>query len=307
MITADLTVAESVAAAVAEARAAVGPIDGLVHCAAEFRGGLLSTVDELDQQAELGAKALGALHLLESLADQAPRWVVLASSMNVHLGGEGQAAYVAANGVLAALAERYDREGSRVVAVDWGRWDGVGHAARFEAAYRRLGRGDLLPGLRVSDALAALRLALDSGFPQVAVPDRTSLAVQGTVRQRAPSRPARATDTEGLPVAADRGAQGTLTASAELADQLVRLCSEAIGQEVGLGDRLSDLGADSIVVLELQGEIESVLGVHIMTPALLGQTLEQLVHACAEPHEHPGTVRPADGLGVRSGATGTSA
>jgi amino acid adenylation domain-containing protein len=325
-VTADLQDPDAVHAAVRDAVKAVGSVHGLVHCAAEFRGGMLATVAEQDQVAELGAKADGAAALLAALAAQPLRQVVLSSSYTVHAGGEGQAAYVAANAALAALAVAHDTDECRTVAVDWGRWSGVGHAARIETAYRTLGRRDLPRGLSVEDALAALGLALASGLPQVAVPDG---AAQAAVRPAAvrPAAVRAATLHPASALAPSPRAVGTRTADsgraaaerpqtrpvdrpapaagpgdgrddhtpdAEVSGRLLALCQALTGQDLGPDDRLSDAGADSIVILELQADIETELGVHVMTPALLGQTVAQLASAIADPGGHPGSVRLLD-------------
>jgi acyl transferase domain-containing protein/thioesterase domain-containing protein len=101
---------------------------GVVHAAGALadRALALLSADEIDPV--LGAKAGGALVLADELSRRrSPATLVLTSSTSTILAPGGQAAYVAANSVLDALAGDDDR--GHIVTVQWGVWSGEGMAA----------------------------------------------------------------------------------------------------------------------------------------------------------------------------------
>ncbi|WP_372447008.1 type I polyketide synthase [Streptomyces flavofungini] len=106
----------------------------------------------------LAAKAAGAAHLDELLADADLDAFVLFSSIAAVWGSGGQAGYAAANAFLDAVAERRRARGLSATSVAWGAWGGSGMAATAEAEehLRRRGVALLAPDL----ALGALAQAL---------------------------------------------------------------------------------------------------------------------------------------------------
>ena len=136
VVVADLADPDSVRSALDEA----GPIDGAIHAAGELRDRLIAMATPEDHSVVLGAKARGAMTLVEELQDRGTALLVLVSSSSTTLTPEGQAAYVAANSVLDSLAGA--RGNLRVVTINFGVWAERGIAA---AAAGRLAL-DLEPG-----------------------------------------------------------------------------------------------------------------------------------------------------------------
>ncbi|MGD9848407.1 MAG: SDR family NAD(P)-dependent oxidoreductase, partial [Desulfuromonas sp.] len=115
----------AVAAAVAEARAC-GRIRGLIHGA-----GVLADKRIEDKTAEQFAavystKVAGLLALLQATADDALDFIALFSSSTGRFGRTGQCDYAVANEVLnkSAQAIARQRPDCRVLALNWGPWDG---------------------------------------------------------------------------------------------------------------------------------------------------------------------------------------
>ena len=288
VVRADLREPAQVRAALAAARARWGPFHGFLHCAAEVRGGMVRDLSPGAVEAELGAKVRGALAVLRELRDDPVEMTVFSSSLNVHFGGEGQSAYVAANAALAAIAEHLPGRG---VVVDWDRWQDVGLATFFQRTFEGVTGRTIDEGMRSGEAVAAFRAAVATGMSQVAIskdPFDTKYAVYLAAQRGHASfdDPPRA----GAEMAPDASEDG-------LAVELLRLCRDSLGEEqVSMSHRLMDLGADSLAVLYLQADLERTLGVKVFTPALMGQTVEQIAAACRAPQEHPNSVSVVDAM-----------
>ena len=136
VVVADLADPASLRAALDEGERQVGRLDGAIHAAGELRDKPIELATHDDHIAVIGAKARGALALTEELRRRGGELLVLVSSTSTVLVPEGQAAYVAANSVLDALAG--DHGPLRVVTINYGLWGELGIAAA--AAHRfRLG------------------------------------------------------------------------------------------------------------------------------------------------------------------------
>ncbi|HEY3504609.1 MAG TPA: amino acid adenylation domain-containing protein [Actinocatenispora sp.] len=280
VVTADVADPAAVRTALAAER---GPVHGVVHCAAEVRGGMVATLPAADRAAELDAKTRGAIAVLAALRADPVHTVMLSSSLNVHFGGEGQTGYVAANAALAGVCDALRDHPARVVAVDWDRWDGVGLAAQFQRSFAAVRGRDVGAGMTVAHGISAFHAAIASGLPQVAVsmePFADKYAGYLSAHRPASASPA-PPQVEAV--------EEVLCAG------LVAACREMLGDEqFGAADRLVDFGADSIFVLQLQAEIEDRFGVRLFTAALMGETVANLARACVTPAEHQETVLVLD-------------
>ena len=134
VIAADVSNVEEMKAAKAQAEAALGPIKGVVHAAgvisdAPILGKSLSDIEDVFTPKIHGTQVLDAL-----FPDGALDWMVLFSSSSTVTAPAGQVDYVAANEYLNAFAKARQGGKTRVLAIDWGIWTGVGMAAEAMAA-----------------------------------------------------------------------------------------------------------------------------------------------------------------------------
>ena len=117
---------EAVAAVVGRLRAEFGPVRGLVHGAGVLADRRIE--DQADDQfARVFETKVGGLDaLLGAIGADDLRALVLFSSTTARFGRVGQVAYAAANEALnkRAAAEAEARPACRVLAVNWGPWDG---------------------------------------------------------------------------------------------------------------------------------------------------------------------------------------
>ncbi|MDH3270910.1 MAG: SDR family NAD(P)-dependent oxidoreductase [Gemmatimonadota bacterium] len=138
-LSADVTNADEVGAALDHVRQTWGSIDGIVHGAGVLRDKAIADMTP-DRVAEVFApKVTGLSVLLEATKEDPIQVIALFSSIAARAGNAGQAAYAAANEVLnkVASAEAHQRgEWCRVRSYNWGPWAGgmvdEGLAAHFE-------------------------------------------------------------------------------------------------------------------------------------------------------------------------------
>ncbi|QGG95979.1 type I polyketide synthase [Actinomarinicola tropica] len=142
VVHADLADPAQVAAALDDAVARVGPLDGVVHAAGVLRDRLLATSTPDDATAVVAPKAGAAVHLVDELRRREVPLLLLVSSTSTVLAPAGQTAYVAANAVLDALAGTHGP--LSVVTFASGMWAGTGMADEF-ARRAQLGLADGSP------------------------------------------------------------------------------------------------------------------------------------------------------------------
>ncbi|MBN1248540.1 MAG: SDR family NAD(P)-dependent oxidoreductase [Anaerolineae bacterium] len=123
---ADVTDAAGLRAAVAEAAAKLGPITGVVHGAGVLADKLVKDQALADFERVVSVKVDGLRNLLTSVPLDQLSFLVLFSSVAGFYGNVGQAGYAVANEILNKVAHWARRQAPhcRVLAVDWGPWDG---------------------------------------------------------------------------------------------------------------------------------------------------------------------------------------
>ncbi len=158
----DATDEAALAATLAEIRKR-GPITGVVQAAAVFEDGTAAALDAKRTARVLAAKITIAEHL-DRLTEADPiKLFLLFSSATVPVGSPGQAAYVAANAAMEALARRRQAEGRPACAVQWGPIADAGVLAGDEATAAGLSRRLGAVALPAATCLAALPAILASG------------------------------------------------------------------------------------------------------------------------------------------------
>lgn len=105
------------------------PLKGVFHLAGILDDGMIASQPWAEFNRSLEGKSLGAwnLHLLSQ--SQPLDHFVLFSSLSSLVAQPGQGAYAAANSFLDSLAQYRVQNGQSGLAVNWGPWSAVGHAA----------------------------------------------------------------------------------------------------------------------------------------------------------------------------------
>jgi len=145
--TLDVRDAAAVATTLAEVRAAHGPIRGLIHGAGVLADKLIEQKTEEQFDLVYGTKVHGLRNLLAATASDDLRLIALFSSYTGRFGRTGQVDYAAANEVLnkMAQAEARRRPQCRVVAFNWGPWNGGMVTEGLRKIFEREGVGLIEP------------------------------------------------------------------------------------------------------------------------------------------------------------------
>ncbi|WP_033261138.1 type I polyketide synthase [Amycolatopsis vancoresmycina] len=260
---------------VAELLDRVSPgLTAVVHTAGIVRSAPLSEVD--DFAAQWAAKATGARHLDELLADTDLDAFVLFSSIAGVWGSGQQGCYGAANAYLDALAEARRARGLAATAVAWGPWADGGMAADNDAEDYLLRRGlrALDPGAAVSALLRAAGGDTNVTFADV---DWARFAAAFTSRRPSPllttipeAVPEPEAPADGGLVARLRGL--TPAVADEVLLQLVRDQAAAVlghpsAAAVAPDRAFQEIGFDSLTALEFRDALRAETGLAL--PATL--------------------------------------
>ncbi|MCX7645405.1 MAG: SDR family NAD(P)-dependent oxidoreductase [Rhodobacteraceae bacterium] len=139
-LAADVCNPEEMRTALDRVREELGPIHGVIHAAGTVDDAPLIGKSPGAAEAVLSPKVHGTKLLDALLPDGSIERLVLFSSTSTLIAPAGQADYVAANEFLNAFARSRAGGRTRVTAIDWGIWSGIGMAA--EAAQRRQAEGE---------------------------------------------------------------------------------------------------------------------------------------------------------------------
>ncbi len=122
----DIRDAAAVQALVAEVRANLGPICGVIHGAGVLADRRIEDKTREQFERVYQTKVDGLRNLLDAVEPEELKLLVLFSSTTARFGRTGQVDYAMANEVLNKLARREARRrpGCKVVAVNWGPWAG---------------------------------------------------------------------------------------------------------------------------------------------------------------------------------------
>ncbi|MCU0703762.1 MAG: SDR family NAD(P)-dependent oxidoreductase, partial [Fimbriiglobus sp.] len=125
-LTADVADPEQLADLLDRVQAKYGAVTGIVHGAGVLADRRIEDLSLEQFDAVYRTKVAGLRNLLDLLGGQPLKAVVLFTSTTARLGRTGQLAYAVANEVLNKMAqvENRRRPNCRVVAINWGPWDG---------------------------------------------------------------------------------------------------------------------------------------------------------------------------------------
>ncbi|MFB6392421.1 amino acid adenylation domain-containing protein [Polymorphospora sp. 2-325] len=252
-------------------------VDGVVHAAGVAAGGLVARRDPAAMRLATTGKIRGALLVERIVAHHRPAFAVYCSSMSAQFGGVGQLDYAAANGLLDGFA-RHRATGSGATArvvVDWDVWHEVG-IARDALPTDARHRAHLAVGLSVAEGRRLFADALRLRLPHLLVCTTALDEARGFYAPPAVAPVA-------VPVVASRSATDELTKW---------LCHWLDVDRLDPAASLYDLGADSLLLLDLVDEVKERFGV--------GLALSQLSHRVSlnEVLDLLGETSPADGSAV---------
>jgi NAD(P)-dependent dehydrogenase (short-subunit alcohol dehydrogenase family)/acyl carrier protein len=138
---ADVRDEAAVSAVLDEVRSNHGPIKALVHGAGLLKDKRITDKSPEDFSTVYDTKVGGLTALLNATRTDPLRYLILFSSVSARLGNQGQADYAMANETLNKMArqEADQRPGCRVIAINWGPWDGGMVTDTLKREFRRSG------------------------------------------------------------------------------------------------------------------------------------------------------------------------
>ena len=158
---------QALVALVADVYERHGRIDGVIHGAGVVEDRRLKDKTTESFERVFQTKVLSAMVLARTLRPEKLKFLAFFSSLSGRFGNAGQADYSAANECLNKLADHLDREWpGRVVAMNWGPWDGGLMSEALRKAYVQRGF-DLISTLAGSRAFLAELSRCDTNAPEV--------------------------------------------------------------------------------------------------------------------------------------------
>ncbi|MDG9715468.1 SAM-dependent methyltransferase [Streptomyces sp. DH24] len=317
----DVTRPDDVRRAVAEARAAFGPVTDVLHLAGVNEDAYIANKAPGAHARVLAPKLAGARHLDEATRDEPLRHFVLFSSLAGYAGHPGQADYAAASRALggfaahrAALAEAGRRSG-HTVSVGWPLWAGGGMT--LSDTDRRA--VEVLQGMvemPPDTGLAVMTAALRSEAREIVVVHGHRARIEEFVRARltgaaAPggSRDERPAEPAAVPAAEPEAAEAARTFLLELVSRLTRIAPGRLRSD----QEFSALGIDSVMIRRLTAALEDRLGPMPVTLLFEHRTVDDLTDYLVAHHRPALTATagtataPAGGPAVPAGRPAPSA
>lgn len=168
-ISADVTNAGAVQAAIHDIESDFGPVTGIIHGAAKNVPHLLGQLDEETFRSTVAVKVQGARNLLAAVNPDKLRLLINFGSIIARTGLPGEADYGVANEWLRHLTEQWQaaHPNCRCIAVEWSIWSGVGMGARL-GGIDMLVRQGIIP-VPPDKGCSMLRQLLSQSLPAVSV------------------------------------------------------------------------------------------------------------------------------------------
>jgi NAD(P)-dependent dehydrogenase (short-subunit alcohol dehydrogenase family)/acyl carrier protein len=266
-------------------------LKGVIHAAAVIEDSLIANLSPAQFERVLSPKLTGALNLDRLTRTQALDFFVMYSSATTLFGNPGQAAYIAANCGLEALASQRRAQGLVATCMLWGAIDDAGFLARNkqvkEALQHRMG-GQALSSAHALEQLEQAILhnhnndgvleldfaALAKFLPSAQSPRFSELARLGTQREQNDQ------STEDIPRLLSE------LDDAALAVVFIEMVKHELSQilriapdKIDAGKSIYDMGLDSLMGVELVVALEARFGVRLSVMAISeNPSIEKLTH-----------------------------
>ncbi len=132
----DVTDIKKMRETIHEAETIFGQINGVIHCAGNPDGALISRRNAELTDMVMAPKVKGTLVIDEIFREKTLDFIFLFSSLSAYLAPVGQVGYVAANAFLDAFAYyKGDKKNSYTISIGWDTWKEVGMAANRRKFY----------------------------------------------------------------------------------------------------------------------------------------------------------------------------
>ena len=281
VLRADVSRAGDVRRVLANVRATMAPLRGIVHAAMVLDDAPIIDLDRERMVRVMAPKMIGAWHLHRETLEDNIDCFVLFSSLTAMFGNPLQANYAAANAHLDALAHHRRALGRHALSINWGALSKVGYVSRHREVAEYLQRQGY-HAFSPTQALEVLGTLLRRNATQIMAAridwarwseSSPTAAASAMLRHFAPVAGASANQS---------AASGSLRAAilaAPLAERraaVVTFLREKVGKVLGLSPSkldvervLTEIGFDSLIAVELMTVLRMELGVHLAAVKLL--------------------------------------
>ncbi|MBO2445569.1 type I polyketide synthase [Actinomadura barringtoniae] len=291
---ADVAQREELARALLSVGPELPPLRGVIHAAGALADRILEGLTWQDFAAVLAPKVSGALNLRDLTATADLDFFIMFSSVSALIGNPGQANYAAANAGMDALAHLMRAAGRSATSINWGPWSEIGMAADATRGDRMDAMG--LRSVRPADGLAMLAAELVGDEPQVAIGSIDAQRWRRFHPRSAPASLLRGLLPEGgadlAPEHEDAAGPGNVLAAppeerrtllTELVSQGIASVTRSEAAAVRPDDRITSLGIDSLLAVELRHALETHTTVSVPTVLMLqGSTVDELINYVLE-------------------------
>ncbi|MEM5537902.1 type I polyketide synthase [Neptuniibacter pectenicola] len=256
------------------------PLKGVVHAATLINDSLIRNLDAEQIETSLAAKLRGAQYLDELTRELELDMFVLYSSATTLLGNPGQAAYVAANHWLEALAATRQSLQLPASCVRWGAIDDVGFLARNEeikdALQNRLGGN----ALSSEAGLEILEQMILTGSPSLGVMELDWHSLSRFLPTAAHRKFREIALTAGEAENSDEDALDLKTmmqemSESEFRDAILEILTQELSEilmipasKISPEKSIYDMGMDSLMGVELMSALESRISIQVPVMAL---------------------------------------
>jgi acyl transferase domain-containing protein len=275
----DIADPEAVTALWRDTLASCPPLRGIVHSAGTLADAVLGEQDERRFDEVASSKIGGALNLHRASARDPLDFFALYSSASALLGSPGQANYAAANAFLDGLALQRRANGLPATSIAWGAWAEIGMASRLSEAQRERWESAGIGLLEPSEAFQRFEQAVTGEAahvvvmaisPQRFLPKAGAAARALMAEVSVDLAPAEGPEVEfatSILAATTPGERGQIVLA-----YLRRQLAHVMGINESTFDidmKLSDLGLDSLMAVQLRNRVEIDLPLKISLHKLL--------------------------------------
>lgn len=257
-----------------------GKIHGVIHCAGISADKPLLKKEEEEFSKVIKPKVEGTFILNKLTENDSLEFFIMSSSIATILSMQGQSDYVAANAYMDSFSNSHNRSGKRMLTINWTTWKETGMAYTSGFAV-----DTIFKALPTKKAVEGFEQLLESEAPQgvigifnydgIGIPllERSGIRLSTELRDKVNRiKNLRTAKQQGMlkKVSVSKNTeQVSLTGREdgsynEMERTLADICRKTLGfGEIDVYENFFEMGADSIILMKIQAEIEAVLTVKI--------------------------------------------
>lgn len=290
-----------------DVRRRFGKINGVFHGAGVAGNGFIYNKTEGNLTEVLSPKIEGSWLLNEWTKQDEPDFFVMFSSINSLMGTPGQGDYTAANSFLDAFARATDKDGKRMMAINWPSWKETGMAVKFNVNDDK----GIFKSISTKAALGALEEILDRKVSRVIVGElnsdceivdgssQLSIKLEDKIQKELKKVFVKKVSAEEDGGVMLKGNSGAGYSETEL--QLADIWGKVLGaSEIDIYDNFYSLGGDSILAVSLLKRLEKAYpGIFDITDIYTYSTIKKMSDYIKEQMNTDSVIRAAEIMDVR--------